>query len=329
MSAETIDFLKGEISQSNIVTFADEKVNLKRERAAQYREQVANLRNHLDRYISEHPDVGLAKMLLSGSLAKGTALRTISDVDVAVYVKGESAPSELNALLQWLVEKLRKTYWQIAPENIKIDGPAIVISFSGTGIDVDIVPILYLGDPQWRGFLWDRRTGAKILTSIPQHLEFIRKRKDKQPQHFAQTVRLAKWWAKQQQRVDSSLSIRSFMIELLMAKVADTGKDFSDYHVGLEHLFLYIQKSQLKERVAFSDYYPLSKLPKTQNGAVEFFDPVNPENNVTSDMTEQERVKIVSLAEAALDALSYAKTCQTKGEAIECWQELMGASFNA
>lgn len=159
------------------MTFADEKVNLKRERAAQYREQVKNLRNHLDRYIEEHPDMGLAKMLLSGSLAKGTALRTINDVDVAVYVKGESAPSELSALLTWLVEKLRKTYSQIAPENIKIDGPAIVISFSGTGIDVDVVPILYLGDPQWRGYLWDRRTGEKILTSIPQHLEFIQKRK--------------------------------------------------------------------------------------------------------------------------------------------------------
>lgn len=325
----TMDFLAGEISQSDIVTFADEKVNLKRERAAQYREQVANLRNHLERYISEHPEMGLAKMLLSGSLAKGTALRTISDVDVAVYVKGESAPSELQALLNWLLEKLRKTYSQIAPENIKIDGPAIVISFSGTAIDVDIVPILYLGDAQWRGYLWDRRTGAKILTSIPQHLDFIRRRKDNHPQHFAQTIRLAKWWAKQQQRVHTGLSIRSFLVELLMAKVADSGKNFSDYHIGLEHFFLFIQKSQLKERIAFTDNYALTSLPRHQTAAVEVFDPVNPENNVASDMTDQERVKIVSLAEAALDALSYAKTCQTKAEAIECWQELMGPSFNA
>ena len=329
MSTETIDFLTGEISQSDIVTFADEKVNLKRERAIQYREQVANLRNHLDRYIDEHPDIGLVKMLLSGSLAKGTALRTINDIDVALYVKGESAPSELSELLNWLVEKLRKTYWQIAPENIRVDGPAIVISFSGTGIDVDVVPIYYLGDPEWRGFLWDRRTGAKILTSIPQHLDFIRKRKEKQPTHFVQTIRLAKWWARQRERADSNLSIRSFMIELLMAKLADSGKKFDDYHVGLEHFFLYIQKSQLKERVAFTDYYASSKLPKNSAGVVEIFDPVNPDNNVASDMSEQDRVKIVALAEDALDALSYAKTCQTKRDALECWQELMGASFNA
>lgn len=114
-----------------------------------------------------------------------------------------------------------------------------------------------------------------------------------------------------------------------MAKVSDSGANFNDYHTGLESFFLYIQKSQLKERIAFSDFYPLNKLPQQRTTAVEVYDPVNPENNVASDMTDQERVKIVGLADAALDALSYAKTCQTKREAIECWQDIMGSSFNA
>lgn len=329
MTTDSFDFLTAEISQGDIVTFADEKVNLKREHAQRYREQVSNLRSHLDRYINEHPDIGLVKMLLSGSLAKGTALRNLNDVDVALYVKGESAPSELAELLNWLVERLRKTYSQMAPEKIKVDGPAITISFSGTGIDVDIVPVYYLGDPQWRGYLWDRRSGEKILTSIPQHLEFIRKRKDTQPTHFAQTVRLAKWWARQREKDDPNLFVRSFLIELLVAHLSDSGKTFSDYHVGLEHFFLYIQKTGLKERIAFSDFYSSSKLPKTSAGVVEIFDPVSPENNVGNDMTEDIRKKLVGLSETALDALSYAKTCQTKGAALECWQELMGSSFNA
>lgn len=329
MTAESFDFLTGEISQGDISTFAEEKVNLRREHAQRYRDQVSNLRDHLDRYITEHPDIGLVKMLLSGSLAKGTALKTLHDVDVALYVKGDSAPSELAELLNWLVERLRKTYWQIAPEKIKVDGPAITISFSGTGIDVDIVPIYYLGDPQWRGYLWDRRTGEKILTSIPQHLDFIRKRKREQQTHFAQTIRLVKWWARQREKDDPNLFIRSFLIELLMSKLCDSGKQFSDYHVGLEHFFIYIQKTALKERVAFSDYYQPSILPKKTNAAVEIFDPVNPENNVASDMTEDIRQKLVALSADALDALSYAKTCQTKGAALECWRELMGSSFNA
>ena len=324
----SFDFLSASISQADIATFSDDKVNLKRDHAQRYREQVGTLRNHLDRYIEEHPDIGLVKMLLSGSLAKGTALRTINDVDVALYVKGDSAPSELNELLNWLVEKLRKTYWQIAPEDIRIDGPAIVISFSGTGIDVDVIPIYYLGDPDWRGYLWDRRSGQKLLTSIPQHLDFIRRRKQKQPSHFAQTIRLVKWWAQQREREDPTFSVRSFLIELLLSKLVDSGKLFSDYHVGLEHFFLYVQKSSLQERVSFTDFYPASKLPK-QSATVEVFDPVNPENNVGSDMTEATRRKFLLFAEQALDALSYAKTAQTKREALECWQDVMGASFNA
>lgn len=80
---DTISFLimTPEISQSDLAGFCDERVNLKREHADAYREQINNLREHLDRYIEEHPDVGLVKMQLSGSLAKGTALSTIQDVE--------------------------------------------------------------------------------------------------------------------------------------------------------------------------------------------------------------------------------------------------------
>ena len=51
MATQTFELLSAEISQAELATFADEKVNLKREHAEKYREQVANLRNHLDRYV--------------------------------------------------------------------------------------------------------------------------------------------------------------------------------------------------------------------------------------------------------------------------------------
>jgi hypothetical protein len=70
-------------------------------------------------------------------------------------------------------------------------------------------------------------------------------------------------------------------------------------------------------------------LPKNKIGVVEVFDPVNPENNVASDIDDSTRRKFVELAEKALDTLAYARNCQTKGEAVECWQELMGSTFNA
>ena len=325
---QTFDFLAAEITQSDIAAFAADKVNLGSERANQYREQVRHLRDHLDRYISEHPDMGLAKMILSGSLAKSTALRTINDIDVGLYVKGDSAPHDLGELLEWLVGRLRTTYHQISPENIRVDGPCVVISFS-TGLDVEIAPILYEGDPQWRGYLFDRFTGAKVLTSIPLHIDFLRKRKSAQPQHFVQVIRLLKWWMRERGKDTPGFGIRPFLLELIAAKLADNGCKFDDYHTGLEHFFLYVQKTGLTERIAFRDNYPASALPAISTGVVEIFDPVNAENNVASTMTETTRRTFVELAEKALDALSYARTCQTKADAVECWREVMGATFNA
>lgn len=326
---ETFDFLTSEVTQADVVAFAEDRVNLKREHAQKYRDQINNLRDRLETYIREHPEMGLAKLLMSGSLAKGTALSLINDADVAMYVKSDGAPQELEKLLQWLVGRLHETFPQISPERVYVDGPCVVISFSGTGIDVEVAPILYEGDKEWRGYLWDRTTGRKILTSIPLHLEFIRSRKEKQPVHFAQIIRLAKWWARQREDDTPDFSIRSFLIELIMAKLADTGVNFDDYLAGLEIFFSYILRTGLKERISFTDNYSSEKLSKNRVGVVEVFDPVSPQNNVAENFTEAKRKQLVELVEKALDTLAYARNCQTKGQAVECWQELMGSTFSA
>jgi predicted nucleotidyltransferase len=325
---EAINFMEPEISQSDLVSFSEERVNLRSERAKTLREQANNLRENLERYITEHEEVGLAKMQLAGSLAKGTALSDLNDIDVAVYVTSDSEPQDLLALLTLLRDRLRETYSNKAPETIYIDEPCVVIEFSGTGLNVEVTPIYYTGDPDWRGYLWDRRTGKKVLTSIPLQLDFIRSRKGKCQTHLAQIIRLAKWWAKQRERDTDGFQLRSFAIELIMVKLLDQGKKFDDYHVGLEHFFSYIQKTGLRERIAFTDYYPASSLPVGKLGVVEIYDPVNPKNNIVEFMTESERKIVVAACSTALDALAFAQSCQTKAEALECWQEIMGQSFN-
>src|ERR1700723_3767987 len=276
MSTTTFEFTTSEITQADLAAFADERVNLKSEKVERFRNQVNNLRDQLERYIEEHPEFLFKKLQMSGSLAKGTALSTINDVDVALYVKGEGAPDELAKLLPWLVEKLRETFPSIPYDRIYVDGPCVCISFKGTGIDVEISPIMYDGDPEWRGYLWDRKTGQKKLTSIPLHLEFIRKRKEKQPKHFAQVIRLLKWWMRQREDDTQDFAFRSFLIELIMAKLADDGVQFGDYLSGLESFFTYVQNTGLKKRISFADNYPSTELPKDRLNVVEIFDPVSP-----------------------------------------------------
>ncbi len=86
-------------SHRDIARFAGERVNLRREDAAELRAQGNRLRDRLDGYLADHPDFELRKMLLSGSLAKGTALKTISDFDVACYVSSISAPDRVSELI--------------------------------------------------------------------------------------------------------------------------------------------------------------------------------------------------------------------------------------
>jgi len=80
------------IRHTEVARFAADRVNLRREDAKEFREQVNRLRAKLEVFIKEHPDYGLIKTLLSGSLSKGMALKDLNDIDVALYVEAASAP---------------------------------------------------------------------------------------------------------------------------------------------------------------------------------------------------------------------------------------------
>ncbi len=315
------------ILHSDVARFADERVNLPREEAQTYRDQVNRLRARLEKHIEANPGFALVKMLHSGSVAKGTALRTINDLDVAVYVEKEKAPMPDRELVPWLAARLREAYPDFKPDQFDESQPhCVTIRFIGSGLDVDVVPVLHEEDKDDKGYLVDKYTGARTLTSIPLHLEFIRERK-KRSAHYAQVVRLSKWWAAQHKERDASFKCKSFLLELLLAKLVDSGTDLSDYPRALDIFFSEMVKGGLESRIAFSDYYRLSELPKNSTGPIEVFDPVNPENNIASAYTVSDRGRLVVAAEEAADAISEAFYATTKGRAVACWQRVFGTAF--
>lgn len=317
------------IDHAEILFFSEEKVNLRQEDAKEYREQVNRLREKLELHIADHPDFGLKKMLLSGSLAKGMALRTLNDIDVAVYVEAEKPPSNESGLLDWLTKRLREAYPRMDPSQIQPVGHCVNISFRGTGLDVDVVPVHYYGAADDMGYVIAQDTGKRVLTSIPLHLKFIRNRKERQPQHFAQVVRLLKWWNAQRKDQNDKFRFKTFMVELIAAHLLDSGTDFGRYPEALEKYFLYIVKSQLKKRISFSDYYDSSKLPPVTGNPIEIFDPVNPNNNVAEDYDEAARQAIVSAAIEAHERIVEAQYATTKGRATECWRQIFGPSLGS
>jgi len=314
------------VGHRDILAFAEERVNLPQDKAQEYRAQARRLREKLEVYVGEHPDFTLRKMMLSGSLAKGTALRTLNDIDVACYISGADAPHSVSELLNYLAERLRKAFPNFAPDQVTPQTYSVTVSFRGSGLDVDVVPILYDSDPQWFGNLVSQDDGSFLKTSIPLHLDFASKRKRAQEKHFAQVVRLVKFWARRQKQERDGFRFKSFLIELILAKLCDDGLDLSDYPEALQHFFTYIAKSELRKRIAFSDYYPISSVGSFSN-PMRIIDPVNAENNVSRLYTTANIEEIVDAALDAGDAIDAALAAPTKQLTVGYWQKVFGSTF--
>lgn len=314
------------VDHCDIVRFAEERVNLPKDKANEYRAQARRLREKLEVYLDEHPDFTLRKMLLSGSLAKGLALRSINDIDIACYISASDAPKDISDLLNYLAERLRKAFPNFKPEQVQPQTYSVTVSFKGSGLDVDVVPILYNNDPQWYGNLISQDDGSFLKTSIPLHLAFTTKRKQANEKHFSQVVRLLKFWVRLQKQQREGFRFKSFMVELILAHLADQGLDLSDYPEAMQHFFTYIAQSNLQKRIVFNDYYKPSVVGALTE-PVQIIDPVNANNNVSCLYTSQQADDIVDAALEAGDALDAALSAPTKQETVYYWQKIFGSAF--
>lgn len=322
------------ITNAELLAYAVSHVNLPPDLAKSYRAHVGSVRERLKKFIDEHPDYNLVKMLHSGSLPKGTALRDIGDLDTAIYVK-EAALRDLDnrGLILWLRDRLREVYPTFADDQLEPHEHCVTIHYKTPGLkDVDVVPVLYEGDPDNMGVLVTK-DGTRTPTSISLHIEFVQNRKARQPEHYAQFVRFAKYWAKQQKKAykargdNPHFRFKSMMAELICAHLTDSGLDASDYIEALRQFFAYIVKTELRETIFFTDYYGAGSVNVDDNEAIHIFDPVNPRNNIGRGYTEVQRQLIVSEAQRALDAITAASAATTKGEAVTNWQVVFGPTF--
>lgn len=316
-----------QVTHEDVVTFAEDRVNLPADDAQRHRDQVNRLRERLESKIKADPGYGLVKMLHAGSVAKGTALRTVNDLDVAVYVKAAEAPGGDIDLVAWLADRLAEANPSMNRDQFQENAHCVTVNFRGTGLNVDVVPVLYEGEANDRGYLVRKHSGDRVLTSIPLHLSFIRSRKKLYGPDFAQLIRLSKWWKRTVGRSDANFRFKSFMIELLWAHMADTGAPLADYPTALERFFKYIVRTELTDQVVFTDYVASKDLPKRGTAPIEILDPVNTDNNVGVRYQDTDRVRIVDAAQDALSAIGEARFATTKGRALDCWRLVFGPSF--
>ncbi|MFA6005319.1 MAG: CBASS oligonucleotide cyclase [Patescibacteria group bacterium] len=312
-----------QITDTGLYTFLGDRVFLDSDTLEVYRNQANNLKKKLQDYINENPEFQLVKMLNSGSVAKGTALKTINDMDVAVYVRPGKIPDhKVNKMLEYLRDALISVYGDtMTPDQFSIGTHCVRVGFKGTGLDVEVVPVIPNGKPDDRGDVLNNDNGEWVETSIPLHLEFIRERKNLYPQ-YAEIVRMTKWWRNQR-----GFKFKSFLIELLWCHMVDAQLVLESRIEAFGKFLRYILSTQLQEKIVFTDYYRRAEV-KGDDSPIQVYDPINPKNNVGITITEADRQTIVKEAQLAFDALAMACSAYTKENAVANWQKILGSGFN-
>jgi tRNA nucleotidyltransferase (CCA-adding enzyme) len=318
-----------QITHRDLVAFADDRVNLKKAEVDRQRAQVNSLRERIETKIATTPGFAFVKALNAGSVAKGTALNNAKDRDLAVYVRAELAPAEMPKLVGWVRDRLLEIYPNMAADQIVAKTHCVTVHFNGTGLDVDVVPVLYEGEANDVGSLVSKVDGDLLKTSVRLQLDFIRGRKNAHPQDLAQLIRFTKWWARQQAKRDGEFKCQSYMLELLWIHLADNGLTLDEYPSALEEFFGFIVNGGFDRQIAFTDYHKAADLPDRGTIPIQVLDPVNFENNVAQHYKTADRDRLEAAAQAAFDAITTARFEPIKGMAVRLWQQVLGTGFKA
>ena len=298
-----------------------EILRLPSDKRSEYHAQVDRLIVALKAALADKKEVQVSKVIKAGSFAKHTILRKTSndpvDVDVVFYISDPEADHEtLQQLNDWIFELLVKQYPNKSVEDFEIQRRTAKVVFVGSGLTVDVVPVVEDTARPGYGWQFDLKDGTKSETCAPGQIKFIRDRKDKDP-HFRTLVRLAKRWRNQAELH----RLKSFTIELLMARILDVDGPTGSIERKFLNFLLYIAQSELKDIISFQENsLPLGTFP---NDAVVVIDPVSSRNNVTMRLSDDERREIVNTAKEAWETACYASSANDN----DAWKEIFGPRF--
>ena len=298
---------------SNVLRLPDDK-------RKEYHRQVDFLIDKLSEDLRDEIEVRITKTVKAGSFAKFTILRKTSedpiDVDVVCYISDRSVDQEtLESLNDSIHDLLIRLYPNKDVGDFEIQRKATTVSFIGSGLSVDVVPVIQDEDRPDYGWQFDLEDGSTVQTCAPCQIQFVRERKDKD-KHFRTLVRLAKKW-----RNHAELKpLKSFSIELILAYLLDQEGTEGSIEHRFRRFLLYMAQSELKDVIQFPENTgPIGCF----DDPVVILDPVQSDNNVAARITESERHQIVNAASEAWETAHFASI--ENDNAV--WKELFGRHF--
>jgi hypothetical protein len=308
------------LTNTQLIYYDSNILRLSENKRKEYHAQVDRLVSELSKSIRDKTEIKITKVIKAGSFAKFTILSKTAmdpvDVDVVFYVSGRNVEQEtLKTLTDTIYELLIKIYPNKDVEHFQIQRKAATVAFVGSGLSVDIVPVIEHATRPNYGWQFDIKTGAKMQTCAPCQIQFVRDRKEAD-KDFRTLVRLAKRWRNQAELKP----LKSFAIELIMAYILDTQGSDGSIEQRFRRFLLYIAQSGLKDVITFREN---SKPIGSFSDPVVIVDPVCSQNNVAARITETERKEIVAAANEAWETANLASAMDD----IDTWKEIFGPRF--
>lgn len=311
-----------QLSDDDLGIYVSSKLALPGDERNEHRAQVGRLLDKLEAVLHDDGSYRIKKFRRAGSLEKGTSNRPRAgkpvDADVGVYFDVDDPSSFDIADLQQLIKTLLvAAYPQKSQDDFDDSSDRTFgIVFQGSGLEVDLVPIVSLDDEANYGLQHSRR-GDQVKTSVKVHIDHYRDHSGRDPL-LASTLRLAKRW-RYWQELDG---IQSFHLELLLSYLVDRDGPPVNLEEGLRRLFLFTFRD-LASGVSFGGA-DVSRF----SDPVVIVDPANEENNITARIESGERGAFVSAARDAYETLTWAQGLPGKSETISAWKELFGDNFS-
>lgn len=308
------------LSNTQLRYYDSNVLRLPMDKRKEYNAQVDRLIDNLRANVREKTEIRITRVVKAGSFAKHTILRKTTedpvDVDVVFYISGKDATVEtIETLTADITKLLTAQYPTKSVEDFTIQSKAATIAFVGSGLSVDIVPVIEDAENDGHGWQYDIRDGSKTQTCAPCQIKFVYDRKQAD-QDFRTLVRLAKRW----RRRAEVKGLKSFHIELIMAHLQDTLGKSTSIEKRFREFLLYIAQTGLSQVISFPEN--ITPIPAFTD-AVVIIDPVCRTNNVSSRISETERKAIVEAARNAWEVANFASV--ENDEAV--WKELFGPKF--
>jgi hypothetical protein len=311
------------------------KIKLQSENMQKYRDQVANLKAKLEEKIKNDESTGMkvSKYLLAGSWKKRTILKASGDnpidIDLVLFVTGDdNIKNDLKKLHEYIVKYLQEIYpTKNIDEDVDAEGntKSIKIRFTSSGLEVDIVPVVPLSQPD--RYVWQpqRGGGGTYITSVENHLDYSLSLRKNNPSYTA-IVRALKWWKNYSELnpTDNEGGLSSYAIELIVAYLDENKGVESNVEEAIIRFFQFVSSSS----------FPVIKFTQAINSVPYYQTPVyiaddtNNENNAAKKIDNAKWNEIFVEAEEAFDTLNIAQSRNNEGATIEEWRRVFGPTFN-